>query len=102
MSRQQDEHRERTEGASGGGRSFNLEALDREILDRLQEGARTQAYILNDLDAADADQEADVDYSRAQIRERFKILHALGAVRKLHDQTALYELVYDPRDDGSD
>lgn len=93
MSRQQDEHRERTEGASGGGRSFNLEALDREILDRLQEGARTQAYILNDLDA---------DYSRNQIRERFKILHALGAVRKLHDQTALYELVDDPRDDGSD
>lgn len=101
MSRQQDKHRERTEGASGGGRSFNLEALDREILDRLQEGARTQAYILNDLDGDD-DQEADGDYSREQIRERFKILHALGAVRKLHDQTALYELVYDPRDDGSD
>lgn len=73
-----------------GGRSFDPEPLDHEILDRLKEGARTQAYILDDIDA---------DYSRHQIRDRFKILTAIGAVEKLHDQTALYELNYDPRDD---
>lgn len=92
MSRQQAEHRVLTTMRStDGGRSFDLEELDHEILDRLQEGARTQAYILDDLDA---------DYSRHHLRQRFKVLTAIGAVEKLHDQTALYELVYDPRDDA--
>lgn len=90
MTRQQGENRTLTRDSStDGGRSFDLEDLDHLILDHLQEGARTQAYILDEIPD---------EYSRHQVRERFKILATIGAVKKLHDQTALYELNYDPRE----
>lgn len=91
MPQQQGEHSALTRARStDGGRTFDATELDEEILDQLTQGARTQAYILDEIGD---------EYSRHQVRERFKILTAIGAVTKLHDQTALYELNYDPRDD---
>jgi hypothetical protein len=71
---------------------FELEEIDHVILDFLQEGARTQAYMVD---------ESDQQFQRHHFRERFKILVALGYIEKIHDQTALYQLVHDPREDDN-
>lgn len=72
---------------------FELEEIDHVILDLLQEGARTQAYMVD---------ESESEFQRHHFRERLKILTAVGYIRKVHEQTALYELVYDPREDLDD
>ena len=68
------------------GDGYELDDVDRTILDFLQEGARTQSYMVD-----------NSEYTRQDFYRRFQILVALGYVRKIHDKTALYELVRDPR-----
>ena len=62
---------------------------DEKILDVLREGARTQAYIAE-----------QTDISRTHIRNRLQIMEAHGWVQNLHEQTALWELIDDPDEDG--
>lgn len=58
---------------------------DEEILDELREGARTQAYIVE-----------QTGLSRTHVRNRLQLMEARGWARNLHEQTALWELVDDP------
>lgn len=70
----------------GDADGYELDDVDRTILDFLQEGARTQSYMVD-----------NSEYTRQDFYRRFQILVALGYVHKIHDKTALYELVHDPR-----
>jgi uncharacterized membrane protein len=67
--------------------SVDLTETDNEILDLLLEGRCTQGYIVD-----------RTDRSRQQIHNRLNILRAAGYIERIHDSTALYELVDDPRD----
>ena len=59
---------------------------DHAILDRLAEGRCTQGYIVD-----------KTGLSRQQIYNRLNVLTAAGYVEKIHESTALYELINDPR-----
>lgn len=63
-----------------------LTPVDREILDVLREGRGTRGYIIE-----------VTGRSRNQVGNRLSLLAAQGYIRKVHDSTALYELVNDPR-----
>ncbi|MCO8242964.1 ArsR family transcriptional regulator [Haladaptatus sp. AB643] len=67
---------------------MDLTALDEAILDELDEGARTQGFLV------DATGEP-----RYKVHERLKLLTAVGYVENIHENTALYELRADPRDE---
>lgn len=66
----------------------DLTDADRSILDELREGARTKKYIID-----------ETGLHRNTVGNRLDVLEAGDVVRSLHDTTALYELVDDPRDD---
>ncbi|WP_248911067.1 helix-turn-helix transcriptional regulator [Halocatena marina] len=64
----------------------DLNEADHEILDHLQRGRCTQAYLVDEL-----------DWSRQHIHKRLQILSAAGYITKIHATSALYELISDPR-----
>ena len=65
---------------------IDLSPTDRAILEMLNEGRCTPAYIA-----------AERDYSRAHVRNRLQRLTEHGQVRRLHK--GLYELVEEPQDE---
>ncbi|SEP23210.1 hypothetical protein SAMN04487948_12436 [Halogranum amylolyticum] len=65
---------------------MELTTLDEAILDELNEGARTQGFLV------DATGEP-----RYKIHERLKLLTAVGYIENIHESTALYEIRTDPR-----
>jgi DNA-binding IclR family transcriptional regulator len=65
----------------------DLTETDHRILDALAEGRCTTGYLADELDR-----------SRQHVHNRLAVLLAAEYVRKVHDGTALYELVEDPRD----
>jgi len=64
-----------------------LTDTDHAILEHLAEGRCTQGYIVD-----------KTGLSRQQVYNRLNVLAAAGYVEKIHDSTALYELVNDPRE----
>lgn len=68
---------------------MELTDVDEDILDELHEGARTQGFLVD-----------ATGYPRHKVHERLKLLAASGAVTRIHESTALYELREDPRQDG--
>lgn len=70
-------------------RAMDLTALDEAILDELDQGARTQGFLV------DATEEP-----RYKVHDRLKLLVAAGYIENIHENTALYELRTDPRSDG--
>lgn len=70
---------------------MELTDVDEAILDELQQGARTQGFLVDEL-----------GQPRYKVHERLKLLTAAGYIENIHENTALYELRDDPReDDGS-
>jgi len=67
--------------------SVDLTETDHEILNLLREGRCTQGYIVD-----------KAERSRQQIHNRLNILRAAGYIERIHESTALYELVNDPRE----
>lgn len=67
---------------------MDLTDTDREIIDVLREGARTQAYIVD-----------ETGYSRQHVYNRLQVLQAGGWVDRIHDRSALYDLARDPEDE---
>lgn len=67
---------------------MELTDADRAILDMLRGGRCTQGYIVD-----------GTGLSRQQVYNRLNVLVAADYVEKVHDSTALYELVSDPRDE---
>lgn len=67
--------------------SADLSEADKAILDELQEGARTKGYLVD-----------VTGYHRNTIGHRLEVLEAADVIRCLHESTALYELVEDPRE----
>lgn len=70
---------------------MDLTDVDREILDLLAEGRATQGYLVD-----------RSGRSRNQVHNRLALLAASGYVDRIHDSTALYELVEDPREAAAD
>ncbi len=66
----------------------DLSTTDEAILDELAEGARTKGYLVD-----------ATGKHRNTIRHRLDVLEAGDVVACLHEPTALYELVDDPRDE---
>ena len=66
---------------------IDLSPTDRAIIEMLQEGRCTPAYIA-----------AEQDYSRAHVRNRLQRLAEHGYVTRLHK--GLYELSHDPEVDS--
>jgi len=67
---------------------LDLTDVDRAILDELQKGRCTQGFLVD-----------ETGYSRNQVHIRLGILAAADHVERIHEATALYQLVDDPRDD---
>ena len=67
----------------------DLTDADRSILDELRKGARTKKYLID-----------QTGLHRNTVGNRLDILEAGDVVQSLHETTALYELVDDPRDAG--
>lgn len=65
-----------------------LTDADEQILDLLRDGRCTQGYLVD-----------ETGFSRQHIYNRLKVLLAADYIRLIHEPTALYELVEDPRDD---
>lgn len=68
---------------------YNFSTVDHIILDFLRNGGRTQAYMV-----------ASTPYSRQKFREQFKVLTTLNLITNLHENTGLYVLLNDPRDES--
>lgn len=66
----------------------DLKEADEHILDYLQEGRCTQAYLVD-----------ESEWSRQHIHKRLQILSVAGYVENIHSPSALYELTTDPRTD---
>lgn len=66
---------------------IKLTDADEEILDLLEEGARTQGYLVD-----------ETGMSRQHVHNRLKILLAGDYLKLIHESTALYEIREDPRD----
>jgi DNA-binding IclR family transcriptional regulator len=64
---------------------------DHKILDLLSEGRCTQKYIVD-----------ETGIPRHKVHERLKIYDTVGLARNLHETTALWELVRDPREDDDE
>lgn len=69
--------------------NMDLSAVDLKILDELANGRATQGFLVD-----------VTDEPRHRIHQRLQLLAAAGHIEKIHESTALYELVDDPRDDG--
>lgn len=65
----------------------DLSEADKEILDELREGARTKGYLVD-----------VTGYHRNTIGHRLEVLEAADIIRCVHESTALYELIKDPRE----
>lgn len=64
-----------------------LKSADEEILEELDEGARTKGYLVD-----------ETGYHRNWIGHRLEVLEASGAITCLHRSTALYKIRNDPRE----
>jgi DNA-binding IclR family transcriptional regulator len=64
---------------------------DDQILALLREGARTQAYLVD-----------ETGFSRTHVRNRLQLMEARGWVENLHEQSALWELRTDPDEADGD
>lgn len=67
--------------------AVKLTDADHAILDLLAEGRCTQGYITD-----------ETGLSRQGVHNRLNVLTAAGFIEKIHEGTALYELVEDPRE----
>lgn len=70
---------------------MELTDVDRLILDELREGRATQGYLVD-----------ETGEPRHRIHKQLQLLAAAGHIKKVHEQTALYELVEDPRDEEAE
>ena len=68
----------------------DLTESDEEILDELQRGSRTKGALVD-----------ATGLHRNTVGHRLDILEASGLIDQIHDSTALYELVDDPRETGT-
>lgn len=68
---------------------MELTDLDEAILDELSEGARTQGFLVD-----------ATGKPRYKIHERLQLLAAAGYIANIHQNTALYELHIDPRENS--
>ena len=68
-------------------KNMELTEVDEAILNELNQGARTQGYLIE-----------ETGYQRYKVHERLKMLTAVGYVENIHENTALYELREDPRE----
>lgn len=66
---------------------MDLDDDDYTILGLLAEGRCTQGYIVD-----------QTDIPRYKVHERLKLYGAAGYARNLHESTALWELLEDPRE----
>jgi uncharacterized membrane protein len=66
--------------------SDDLSETDEEVIEVLREGRATKGYIVD-----------ETGYHRNTIGRRLEVLEAAGIVQCVHEATALYELVEDPR-----
>jgi DNA-binding transcriptional ArsR family regulator len=66
----------------------DLSDADRAILDQLKRGARTKGYLVD-----------HTGYHRNTIGQSLKVLEAAEIVKSIHESTALYEVVEDPREE---
>jgi hypothetical protein len=84
-------HRKATTGVtthqSGVITEGDLSDADKAIIDELKEGGRTKGYLVD-----------ATGYHRNTIRHRLDVLEAGDVIKCIHEPTALYELVSDPRD----
>lgn len=71
---------------SSEGTRVNLTTMDHIILDFLNEGARNQAYMVD-----------NSPFQRHHYRRRLELLEMTNYVERIHDHTALYELRDDDR-----
>jgi len=69
--------------------SDDLTETDAEILNELSGGARTKGYLVD-----------ETGRHRNTIGIRLELLEAKGYIENIHEPTALYELVKDPRSEG--
>jgi DNA-binding Lrp family transcriptional regulator len=67
--------------------AVELTEADHAILDCLIKGRCTQGYIVD-----------ETNLSRQQIHNRLNVLTAAGYIKRIHDSTALYEIINDPRE----
>lgn len=72
-------------------KQMDLTDVDQLILDELREGRATQGYLV--------DQTGE---PRHRIHKRLQLLAAAGHIKNIHEQTALYEFVEDPRDEEAE
>jgi hypothetical protein len=69
----------------------DLTDVDRDILDLLKEGRETTGSLVDEL-----------GYHRNHVTNRLQWLHkGWGAVDYYHERTALWEIIFDPRDEDS-
>ena len=67
----------------------DLSDAETAILDELKQGARTKGYLVD-----------HTGYHRNTVGQSLRVLEAAEIVKCIHESTALYELVEDPRDGG--
>lgn len=67
----------------------DLSDADRAILDELAQGARTKGYLVD-----------HTEYHRNTVGRRLEVLTVAGILKCIHESTALYELVEDPREES--
>lgn len=70
---------------------MELDETDNTILDMLAEGRCTQGYIVD-----------QTEIPRYKVHERLKMYGVAGYAKNLHENTALWELIDDPREEGDD
>jgi len=68
----------------------DLRPADHDILDVLAEGRATKGMLVD-----------ETGYSRNTVYNRLEVLQAADHVRAVHEATRLFELVTDPRENGS-
>ena len=65
--------------------NMKITDLDQQLIKELREGARTQGYLIDEMDE-----------SRSRIHRRLQLLDAAGYIEKIHETTALYEFRHGP------
>jgi len=67
-----------------------LKDIDRDILNQLQHGDRTQSFLVD-----------ETGYSRQYVHQRLEVLEASGYIENIHATSALYHLVENPMENES-
>lgn len=71
--------------------NMEVDETDEILLDMLAEGRCTQGYLVT-----------ETDIPRYKIHDRLKMYGKMGYAKNLHENTALWELVKDPREESDD